>query len=93
MDIIFEYAATGTPQQNACAERAFPTFMGTARAIKFAGFTTEKKKTAIWFEAANTATMLDNILVHEQNCALATLCFMGKMPNMPSIYEHLVRFV
>ena len=41
LGIIFEYTATGTPQQNAYVERAFPTLMGRARAMmNFAGFTT-----------------------------------------------------
>ena len=69
LGIIFEYTATETPQQNAYEERAFPMLMGRARAMmNFAGFTTEKRK-QLWCEAANTATMLDNILVHEQNSA------------------------
>ena len=65
--------------------------MGRGRAMmNFAGFTTEKRK-QLWCEAANTATMLDNILsniVHH-----LTLCSMGLMQSMPSIYEYLVRFV
>ena len=67
--------------------------MGRARAMmNFAGFTTEKRK-QLWFEAASTATMLDNILVHEQIVHHHTLCSMGRMQSMPSIYEHLMRFV
>ena len=59
--------ATGSPQLNAYVERAFQTLMGRARAMmNFAGFTTEKEK-QLWCEADNTATMLDDILVHEQN--------------------------
>ena len=66
---IFEYTATGTPQQNVYVERAFPTIIGQVRAMmNFAGFTTEKHK-QLWCEAANTATMLDNVLVHEQDRA------------------------
>ena len=43
--------------------------MGRSRAMmNFAGFTTEKRK-QLWCETANTAVMLDNILVHEQNSA------------------------
>ena len=69
MRISFEYTATGTPQQNTYEERAFPTLMGRARAMmNFAWFTAEKRK-QLWCELANTATMLDNILVHEQNSA------------------------
>ena len=67
LGIIFEYTMTGTPQQNAYVERAFPMIMGQARAMmNFAGFTTEKHK-QFWCEAANTAMMLDNISVHEQD--------------------------
>ena len=67
LGIIFECTATGTTQQNAYAERAFPIILGQVRAMmNFAGFTMEKHK-LLWCEAANTATMLDNILVHEQN--------------------------
>ena len=81
----FEYTATGTPHQNAYVERAFATLMGRARAMmNFAGFTTEKRK-ELWCEAAITATMLDNILVHEQIVHHPTLCSMGRMPSMPSI--------
>ena len=40
--------------------------MGQARSMmNFAGFTTEKRE-QLWCEAANTAMMIDNILVHEQ---------------------------
>ena len=43
--IIFEYTGTGTSQQNAYVERAFPTIMGRARAMmNFAGFTTSKRR-------------------------------------------------
>ena len=73
-----EYTATGTPQQNAYVERAFPTLMGRARAMmNFAWFTTEKRK-QLWCEAANNTTMLDNILVHEQNNAPPYTMFHGK---------------
>ena len=78
MGIIFEYTATGTPQQNAYVERVFPMIMGRARAMmNFAGFTKEKRK-QLWCEAANTATMLDNILVHEQNSATPYTMFYGQ---------------
>ena len=73
-----EYTATGTPQQNVYVERAIPTLMGRARAMmNFAGFTTEKRKQP-WCEAANTATMLDTILVHEQNSTPPYAMFHGR---------------
>ena len=81
LGIIFEYTATGTPQQNAYVERSFPTLMGRARAMmNFAGFTTEKRK-QLWCEAANTATMLDNILVHEENSVPPYTIVFGKDGN------------
>ena len=62
---IFEYTAPGTPQQNGVVERAFLTVMGRARAMmNHAGFTMAKRQ-QLWCEAAQTATMLDNILVQE----------------------------
>ena len=65
LGIIFEYTAPGTPQQNGVVERAFVTVMGRARAmINHAGFTMTKRQ-QLWCEAAQTATMLDNILVQE----------------------------
>ena len=57
--IILEYTAPGTPQQNGVVERAFVTVMGTVRAM------TKAKRQQLWCEAAQTATMLDNILVQE----------------------------
>ena len=65
LGIIFESAAPGTPQQNGVVERAFVTVMGRARAMmNYAGFTMAKTQ-QLWCEAAQTATMLDNILVQE----------------------------
>ena len=65
LGIIFEYTAPGTTQQNGVVERAFVTVMGRARAMmNHAGFTMAKRQ-QLWCEAAQTATMLDNILVQE----------------------------
>ena len=65
LGIIFEYTAPGTPQQNGVVERASVTVMGRARAMmNHAGFTMAKRQ-QLWCEAAQTATMLDNILVQE----------------------------
>ena len=60
-----EYTAPGTPQQNGVVERAFVTVMGRARAMmNHAGFTMAKTQ-QLWCEAAQTATLLDNILVQD----------------------------
>ena len=67
LGIIFEYTAPVSPQQNGVVERAFVTVMGRARAramMNHAGFTMAKRQ-QLWCEAAQTATMLDNILVQE----------------------------
>ena len=65
LGIIFEYTAPGTPQQNGVVERAFVTVMGRARAMmNHAGFKMAKRQ-QLWCQAAQTATMLDNILVQE----------------------------
>ena len=63
MGIIFEYTAPGTPQQNGVVERALVTVVGRARPMmNHVGFTMTKRQ-QLWYEAAQTATMLDNILV------------------------------
>ena len=65
LGIIFEYTARGTPQQNGVVERAFVTVMGRARAMmNHTGFTMARRQ-QLWCEAAQTATMLDTILVQE----------------------------
>ena len=65
MGIIFEYTAPGTQQQNGVAERAFVMVMGSARAMmNHAGFTMAMRQ-QLWCEPAQTATLLDNILVQD----------------------------
>ena len=65
LGIIFECTAPGTPQQNGVVVRAFVTLMGKARAMmNHAGFTMAKRQ-QLWCEAAQTATLLDNILVQD----------------------------
>ena len=65
LGIIFEYTVPGTPQQNGVVERAFVTVMGLARAMmNHVGFTIAKRQ-QLWCEEAQTATLLDNILVQD----------------------------
>ena len=65
LGISFEYTAPVTPQQNGVVERAFVMVMGRARAMmNHAGFTMAKRQ-QLWCEAAQTATLLDNILVQD----------------------------
>ena len=65
-------------------EREFATVMGRARAVmNHAGFTMAKRQ-QLWSEAAQTATMLDNILVQDSaKSPPFTQCF-GVDANMPS---------
>ena len=76
LGIICEYTAPGTPQQNGVVERAFVTVMGRARAVmNHAGFTMAKRQ-RLWCEAAQTATLLDNILVQDSpKSPPSTQCF------------------
>ena len=65
LGIIFEYTAPRTPQQNGVVERASMTDMGRVRAMmNHAGFTMAKRQ-QLWCEAAQTVTLLDNILVQD----------------------------
>ena len=65
LGIIFEYTAPGTPQHNGVVERAFVTIMGRARAMMNHAGVTMAKRQQLWCEAAQTATMLYNILVQD----------------------------
>ena len=63
--IILEYTAPGNPQQNRVVEIAFVTVIGRARAMmNHAGFTIAKRQ-QLWCEAAQTATLLEYILVQD----------------------------
>ena len=65
LGIIFEYTAPGTPQQNGAVERALVTVMERARAMmNHAGFTMAKRQ-QLWCEAAQTATLLENIFIQD----------------------------
>ena len=57
--------------------------------MNYARFTM-KKRQEMWCEVAQTATMLDNVLVHEKEVNHLTLNFMVKIPSMQSISEPLV---
>ena len=54
-----------TREQNGVVETAFVTVMGRARAMMNHAGSTMAKRQQLWCEAAQTATMLDNILVQE----------------------------
>ena len=61
-----EWTASGTPQQNGKVERKLATLAGYARAMLNDAGIKGKMRHGLWAEAANTATMLNNILVKEE---------------------------
>jgi hypothetical protein len=68
LQIIFEYTAPNTPQQNGVVERAFATLYGRIRAMLLnTKNLPEEIKTGLWAECASTATFLSNILVDQEN--------------------------
>ena len=65
LGISFEYTAPGTPQQNGVVKRAFVMVMGRARAMMNHAGLTMAKRQELWCKAAQTALLLDNILVED----------------------------
>ena len=93
LGIIFEYTAPGTPQQNGVVERAFVTVIGRARAMmNHSGFTMAKRQ-QLWCEAAQTATMLDNILVQDSAKSPPFTQFFGVDAKYAKNWEFLVKCV
>ena len=81
MGIKFECTAPGTPQQNRVVERVFVTLIGRGRAMmNYAGFTV-KKRQEMWCEAAQTAMMLDNVMVQETDGKPPHTKFYGEDPQ------------
>ena len=91
MGIKFEYTAPRTPQQKGVVQRAFVTLIGRGRAMMNHARFTVKKRQQMWCEAAQTVTMLDNVLVQEKVVNHLTLNFMVKIPSMQSTSEPLVK--
>ena len=90
LGIIFEYTATGTPQQNAYVERAFPKIVGRARAmIDYAGVTMIKENDY----GVRQLTQLQCLTILWSMNRIVHHLTMGRMQSMPTIYEPLVRFV
>jgi len=62
-DVTFQYTAPNTPQQNGKVERKFATLYGRVRSMLNDAQVTQNLRHKLWAEAANTATLLDNLLV------------------------------
>ena len=61
------------------------TVMGRARAMMNHAVFTMALRQQLWYEAAQTATLQDNILVHESAKSPRLTQFLEEMQSMPSI--------
>ena len=77
ISIKFEYTSPGTLQQNRAVERAFVTLIGRGTAMMNHARFTVKKRQEMWCETAQTATMLENVLVQEKGGKLPHTNFYG----------------
>ena len=66
LGIIFEFTASGTPQQNSVVETKIPTLMGRSRAMMLTAGFSQQDKRKFWCEVISTATKLDNIMVRKE---------------------------
>ena len=62
LGIQFEFTALNTPQQNGRVERKFATLYGRMRAM-LSGME-DRRTNNIWTAAADTATDMDNLIIH-----------------------------
>ena len=66
LEIIFEFSAPGTPQQNSVVDRKIPTMMGRSRTMMLtAGFSQQDKRKFLC-EVISTTTKLDKIMVTKE---------------------------
>jgi Reverse transcriptase (RNA-dependent DNA polymerase) len=63
--IKFELTAPNTPQQNGKVERKFATLYGKVRSLLDAAGFPPALRHALWAQAANTATHLENVIIDE----------------------------
>ena len=66
LGIIFEFTASGTPQQNSVVETKIPTLMGRSRAMMLTAGFSQQDKRKFWCDVISTATKLDNIMVRKE---------------------------
>ena len=82
LNLTFEYTTTQTPQYNGIVERAFATLYGRTRAMLNEAQLYKKERMGLWAEAANTATLLDNITVNETKKTSPYKEFFGEEPKL-----------
>ncbi|KAG7337993.1 gag-polypeptide of LTR copia-type [Nitzschia inconspicua] len=77
LQIVFEYTAPGTPQQNRVVERKFATLFGKVRSMNNGAGLHDNIRQQLWAEAANCATDLECLLVKKTG---------DKTPGSPAIF-------
>ena len=77
----FEYTAPDTPQQNGVVERVFATLYGKVRSMLNWSKVEEGMRAGLWAECANTATLLDNVLIDREGEKSAHELFYGTLPK------------
>ena len=66
-NIKFEYAASGTPQQNGVVERAFATLYNRIRSMMHSAGIGKEMREKLWAECVQTATLIDNLFIYDGN--------------------------
>ena len=91
MGIKFEYTAPGTPQQKQSCRKSIgdPHWQRKSNDESCQIYSEERQE--MWCEAAQTASMLDNVLVQEKGGKPPHTKFLVKIPSMQSISEPLVK--
>ena len=67
LNVVFEYTAPNTPQQNGKVERKFATLYGRVRATLNQAGLEDKTRKKLWAECANHCTILENIMSSERS--------------------------
>ncbi|KAG7340680.1 integrase core domain containing protein [Nitzschia inconspicua] len=79
LQIVFEYTAPGTPQQNGVVERKFATLFGKVRSMNNGAGLHDTIRQQLWAEAANCATDLECLLVKKMGDRTPYELFYGKV--------------
>ncbi|KAG7344884.1 integrase core domain containing protein [Nitzschia inconspicua] len=79
LQIVFEYTAPGTPQQNGVVERKFATLFGKVRSMNNGAGLHDTFQQQLWAEEANCATDLECLLVKKTGDRTPHELFYGKV--------------
>ena len=86
--MIFEYTASGTPQQNGKVERKIATILSKTRSMMIDAGIKQYIRNKLWAEGISTATKLEGILSINGGLS-AVERFFGKLPGF---VKHLRTF-